>query len=90
MDASGPLLETVVQAVRASTGWTSKAGIGIVGEVLGRPDWRHGPGDDAAVVGSGDESLVVCGEAILPEFVEHDPYGAGIAATSLTLSLIHI
>ena len=73
-------LRTIIAAVRSSGGWTSKASIGQVGEVLGRPDWLTGPGDDGAVVRAGDDSLVVCGEAILPAFVERDPYGAGVAA----------
>ena len=73
-------LSSVISAVRASPGWTSKAHIGVVGRVLGPSDWLAGPGDDGAVVTSGDASLVVCGEAILPSFLERDPYGAGIAA----------
>jgi selenophosphate synthetase-related protein len=79
-----PDLTSIVDAVRSSPGWRSKAHIGVVGdvfgEVFGEPDWREGPGDDGAVVRSGAESLVVCGEAILPAFFERDPFGAGIAA----------
>jgi selenophosphate synthetase-related protein len=52
----------------------------VVGEVFGPPDWQRGPGDDGAIVPSGDASLVVCGEAILPAFLERDPFGAGVAA----------
>jgi selenophosphate synthetase-related protein len=77
-------LTAIVEAVRSNPGWRSKGHIGVVGEVFadafGAPDWRQGPGDDGAVVGAGDESLVVCGEAILPAFFERDPFGAGIAA----------
>jgi hypothetical protein len=77
-------LPAIVDAVRSSPGWRSKGHIGVVGEVFGEafgaPDWRAGPGDDGAVVDSEDQSLVVCGEAILPAFVERDPFGAGIAA----------
>ena len=75
-----PVLDALVDAARSSSGWTSKAPIGLVGEVLGRPDWITGPGDDGAVVRAGDTSLVVCGEAIFPAFLERDPYGAGVAA----------
>jgi selenophosphate synthetase-related protein len=74
----------LVEAVRASPGWRSKSHIGVVGDVFGdvfgTPDWREGPGDDGAVVRSSGESLIVCGEAILPAFFERDPFGAGIAA----------
>ncbi len=70
-------LRAIATAVRSSAGWRSKAHIGVVGEVFGPPDWLSGPGDDGAVV---ETSLVVCGEAILPAFLERDPFGAGIAA----------
>ena len=61
-------------------GWRSKQHIGVVGDVFGAPDWLRGPGDDGAVVDADGTSLVVCGEAILPAFLERDPFGAGIAA----------
>jgi selenophosphate synthetase-related protein len=73
-------LDALVTAVRGHPGWTGKSAIGVVRDVLGPGDWSAGPGDDGAVVLSGTERLVVCGEVILPAFVEHDPYGAGIAA----------
>ena len=73
-------LPDLVQRLRTSSGWTSKSEISLVRDVFGPGDWRAGPGDDGAVVGIGSESVVVCGEALLPAFVEHDPYGAGIAA----------
>jgi len=73
-------LASITTAVRSSAGWRSKAHIGVVGEVFGPPDWQTGPGDDGAVVSSDDAALIVCGEAILPAFLEQDPYGAGIAA----------
>ena len=78
-----PDLTSIVDAVRSSPGWRSKAHIGVVGDVFGeafgKPDWREGPGDDGAVVRSCGESYVVCGEAILPAFFERDPFGAGVA-----------
>jgi uncharacterized protein len=73
-------LEEVVSAVRTHPGWTGKAAIGIVRDVLGPSNWREGPGDDGALVAAGAETVVACGEAILPAFVERDPRGAGIAA----------
>lgn len=73
-------LPDLVQRLRTSSGWTSKSEISLVRDVFGPGDWRAGPGDDGAVVLIGSESAVVCGEALLPAFVEHDPYGAGIAA----------
>jgi selenophosphate synthetase-related protein len=73
-------LDALVAAVRGHPGWTAKSAIGVVRDVLGPGDWQAGPGDDGAVVISGLERIVVCGEVILPAFVQHDPYGAGIAA----------
>jgi uncharacterized protein len=73
-------LEELVTAVRNHPGWTGKAAIGVVREVLGPSDWRAGPGDDGAVLAAGAETIVAAGEAILPAFVERDPHGAGIAA----------
>ncbi len=73
-------LQHLVSVLRASPGWTSKAEIAVVRDVLGPGDWHGGPGDDGAVVSVGDHTVIACGEAILPSFVEHDPYGAGVAA----------
>ena len=73
-------LETLAAALRALPGVRAKADIGLVAEVFGRGDWYSGPGDDGAVLPPGDGAVVVGGEAILPAFVAHDPYGAGMAA----------
>jgi selenophosphate synthetase-related protein len=53
-----------------------------VSEVFGRTDWEAGPGDDGAVVEitGGDATVVVGGEAMLPTFVQADPFAAGVAA----------
>jgi uncharacterized protein len=75
-----PTVKRLVEVIRASPGWTSKADISVVRDVFGPGDWRHGPGDDGAVVMMAGQQVVACGEAILPAFVEADPYGAGIAA----------
>ena len=79
-EQGGSRLDALVTAVRTSAGWRSKQHIGVVGDVFGAPDWRRGPGDDGAVVDADGTSLIVCGEAILPAFLERDPFGAGIAA----------
>jgi selenophosphate synthetase-related protein len=73
-------LADLATAIRSAPGWTAKAHIAVVRDVLGPTDWLRGPGDDGAVVAAGAEEMIACGEAILPSFVEHDPYGAGAAA----------
>ena len=73
-------LAQLAEALRSSPGWQAKAHIAVVRDVFGGGDWLRGPGDDGAAVPVGGEELIVCGEAILPRFVEHDPYGAGVAA----------
>ncbi|MET7766261.1 AIR synthase related protein [Streptomyces sp. NPDC005393] len=74
------LLAGIVDAVRTHPGIANKSAIGLVTEVLGRTDWLTGPGDDGAVVDALGSTVVACGEALLPEFVATDPYGAGVAA----------
>jgi selenophosphate synthetase-related protein len=74
------ILGEVVERVRGHPGLRDKAAIGMVGDALGAGDWRAGPGDDGAVVADGERSLVVGGEAMLPAFVEADPFGAGVSA----------
>ncbi len=73
-------LDALAATIRSAPGWQSKAHIAVVQERFGPSDWLRGPGDDGAIVSVGDEEVVACGEAILPAFVEHDPYGAGVAA----------
>jgi uncharacterized protein len=73
-------LADVAESLRSAAGWKAKSHIAVVREVFGPGDWLVGPGDDGAVVSVGDEEVIACGEAILPAFVEQDPYGAGIAA----------
>ncbi len=73
-------LETLATALRALPGVQAKAHIRLVAEVFGHGDWYAGPGDDGAVLPPGEGSIVVGGEAILPQFVAHDPHGAGMAA----------
>jgi len=73
-------LEEVVAAVRRLPGLRGKAPIALVADVLGGSDWSGGPGDDGATVTSGDETVIVGGEAMLPAFVQADPFAAGLAA----------
>ncbi|HET6393898.1 MAG TPA: AIR synthase related protein [Blastococcus sp.] len=73
-------LETLAATLRDLPGVQAKAHIGLVAEVFGRGDWYAGPGDDGAVLPPGTGSVVIGGEAILPQFVAHDPHGAGMAA----------
>jgi selenophosphate synthetase-related protein len=74
------VLAELAEALRSSPGWRAKADIAVVRNVFGGSDWLRGPGDDGAAVRVGSEEVIACGEAILPPFVEHDPYGAGAAA----------
>jgi uncharacterized protein len=92
--AESALLRQVVEQARRHPGLRGKAPIALVAEALGPTDWLSGPGDDGAVVadppeGSGEPqggapvgrgSLVVGGEAMLPRFVEADPFAAGVSA----------
>jgi hypothetical protein len=74
------VLAELAEALRSSPGWRAKADIAVVRNVFGGSDWLRGPGDDGAAVRVGSEEVIACGEAILPPFVERDPYGAGVAA----------
>jgi selenophosphate synthetase-related protein len=83
MAATGPAktLEEIVVAVRAHPGLRGKGPIALVSDVFGRTDWENGPGDDGAVVEVTDgATVVVGGEAMLPAFVQADPFAAGVAA----------
>jgi len=73
-------LDALAQHLRELPGVLAKADIGLVAEVFGGGDWYAGPGDDGAVLPTGEGQVVVGGEAILPAFVAADPFGAGIAA----------
>jgi len=73
-------LPALADRIRRLPGVAAKADIAVVAEVFGEGDWYFGPGDDGAVLPSGDGHVVVGGEAMLPAFVAADPYGAGVAA----------
>jgi selenophosphate synthetase-related protein len=66
--------------LRSHPALRAKADIGLVSEVIGAASWVNGPGDDGAVVPMSAGNVIACGEALLPAFVAHDPYGAGFAA----------
>jgi selenophosphate synthetase-related protein len=73
-------LAALVHVIRGYPGLSAKSVIGLVSEVFGPSDWLGGPGDDGAAVPLVGSNVVVCGEALLPRFVQADPFGAGIAA----------
>jgi uncharacterized protein len=79
-------LDTLAAYLREHPALRAKSEIKLVSDVLGAGSWVHGPGDDGAVVPGIDgaaragDTVVACGEALLPAFVASDPYGAGIAA----------
>src|SRR3989440_11049973 len=77
---TGTTVEEIAAAVRRLPGLRAKAPIALVADVLGGSDWEGGPGDDGAVVVSGGETVIVGGEAMLPAFVQADPFAAGVAA----------
>lgn len=80
MTTATPDLDALAGFLRDHPALRAKQEIRLVGEVLGSGSWVHGPGDDGAVVAGGPDSVIACGEALLPAFVAQDPYGAGIAA----------
>ncbi len=77
---SAAQLTELVATVTAYAGLRDKQAIGLVSEVFDKSDWLTGPGDDGAAIAFDDSFVVACGEALLPSFVAHDPFGAGIAA----------
>jgi hypothetical protein len=78
--ATAGTVEAIAAAVRAHPGLRAKGPIAVVAEVFGASNWADGPGDDGAVVSAGNETVVVGGEAMLPAFVQADPFAAGVAA----------
>ncbi|WP_113703504.1 AIR synthase related protein [Nonomuraea lactucae] len=73
-------LDDVIAAVASSPAIQAKRSIGLVSEVLGASGWVDGPGDDGAAVDVGGRTVIACGEALWPQFVRADPFGAGVAA----------
>jgi selenophosphate synthetase-related protein len=79
-EPQGTELDEVVAAVAANTSIAAKRSIGLVSDVLGPTGWVAGPGDDGAALDVDGRTVIACGEALWPPFVQRDPYGAGIAA----------
>jgi selenophosphate synthetase-related protein len=77
---TAPRVGDVVDIVRRHAGVSGKGAIAAVAGFVDPGDPLHGPGDDGAVVELDGARAVVCGEAIAPQFVRRDPYGAGIAS----------
>jgi selenophosphate synthetase-related protein len=73
------MLAEVVNRFRSLPSLRAKAALGMVAEAFGKTDWTHGPGDDAAVVETGGQRMLLAGEAIWPPFVQSNPFGAGVA-----------
>jgi selenophosphate synthetase-related protein len=74
-------LEQLAAAIRDSPALASKRDLALLTR-LGSPL----DGDDGAVIAHGDEYLIVCGEAIHPEFVRSNPHAAGAAAVITNVS----
>lgn len=80
-------LDDLAAYLRDQPALRAKGEIGLISEILDPAGWVQGPGDDGAALelpddGSGGPPgrVVACGEALLPQFVAADPYGAGFAA----------
>lgn len=73
-------LGAIVEAIRDHPGLAAKKPLARISDSLPPRDWLTGPGDDGAAIAMGSDFAIVCGEAIFPPFVAHDPHGAGIAA----------
>lgn len=73
-------LDRIVESHRQSPAVWQKAAIGRVLDVLPASNWVEGPGDDAAAIASRGTKVLAAGEAVSPQFLAVDPFGAGIAA----------
>jgi selenophosphate synthetase-related protein len=74
-------LEQLAAAIRDSPALAAKRDLAL----LTRLGWPL-DGDDGAAIAHGDEYLIVCGEAIHPEFVGSNPRAAGAAAVVTNVS----
>jgi uncharacterized protein len=77
---NAPILREVVEGFRTLPQLRAKSSLQLVAEIFGGTDWLHGPGDDTAVIESGNEYILLGGEAIWPPLIEADPFAAGVAA----------
>ena len=74
-------LDRLVAAIRDHEGLRSKRAVAAVRRAVASTDPLSGPGDDGAVVHMRSAgSVIVCGEAMHPDFVAADPRAAGMAA----------
>jgi uncharacterized protein len=74
-------LADLIATIRGAAGMRAKRELSVLRRLGGARD-----GDDAAVLPHGDRFLLLCGEAIVPFFVESDPYEAGAAAVVTNVS----
>ena len=68
-------LDALAARLRGSAGLRGKRDLPLVRGLPGLDG-----GDDAALIPHGDGFLVLCAEAISPDFLRADPYAAGVAA----------
>jgi uncharacterized protein len=74
-------LDGLAALVRDAPGLRGKRDLDLVAGLHAGID-----GDDGAVVGTGEERIVVCGEAMAPALLEADPFRAGAAAVVTNVS----
>ncbi len=74
-------LQQLAASIRDSPTFAAKRDLGLLTRLGASLD-----GDDGAAIAHGDEYLIVCGEAIHPEFVRSNPRAAGAAAVITNLS----
>jgi uncharacterized protein len=74
-------LEQLAATIRDSPALAAKRDLAVLTR-LGAPL----DGDDGAAIAHGDEYVIVCGEAIHPEFVRSNPHAAGAAAVITNVS----
>jgi len=74
-------LEQLAATIRDSPALAAKRDLALLTR-LGAPI----DGDDGAAIAHGGEYLIVCGEAIHPEFVRSNPHAAGAAAVITNVS----
>lgn len=71
----------LAEMIRSAPAMRAKRELSIVRRLAAEID-----GDDAAAIAHGDEYVIVCGEAIVPTFVQANPHAAGAAAVITNVS----
>ncbi len=74
-------LEQLAATIRDSPALAAKRDLALLSRLRAPLD-----GDDGAAIAHRDEYLIVCGEAIHPEFVRSNPHAAGAAAVITNVS----